>query len=666
MGRGVPESICEKYFRTCTPLPACARSAQADLPLKGGGVRSELRVLNLRHAAGAAPALERGPDRALEPEAVDRRRAFQRADAVEPDPGPLEAAFLQHPPRGRIGDAGTGLQRLELEIGEGVVDQGARRLGGEAAAPVRHAEPAAELRHQARSARPVAQLEPARADERALGERDHERRLAVRPVGRGQERFGIRERIGMRDARRVLGDAALVGEHRDVLGVLGTRRAQHQPLGLEDGNTRLPQALRGDRVQQRHGTGSFAPKKRRGEPASRLPSWNPIGSAGSMDAGGRTNFRRLVCRGLRHRDHGYVGAAFGLGLELDSPVGQREQRVILADAHVLAGVPFGAALARKDIAGEHRLAAEQFHAEATARRIPAVARGTACFLVSHEFAALLSSIFYADSVTESYHFFFPLPLSAAGFFAAGFFVGAAGFSALGLAASFFTGFATALGLAGFASAFAAGAGGLASAFSAGAFGFASACGAGGAAAGAAGVGAAGAGWGAGAGGSARAASTRGAASACGASSVLAVGFLPSVRISVMRTTENSWRWPRLRREFLRRRFLNAMTFSPRPCSTISPATVAPATIGLPITTLSPPTSSTSPNWTASPGWPEILSTVIRSCSATRYCFPPVLMIANMARSRVWPRRSDRRSDLSLLPGRPPPGRPACQIFRAKR
>src|SRR5439155_22703721 len=174
---------------------------------------------------------------------------------------------------------------------------------------------------------------------------------------------------------------------------------------------------------------------------------------------------------------------------------QCEQRVILADAHVLAGVPFGAALARKDIACEHRLAAEQFHAQATARRIPAVAGGTACFLVSHEFAALLSSIFYPDSVTESYHFFFhfffPLPLSAAGFFAAGFFVGAAGFSALGLAASFFAGFAAALGLAGFASAFAAGAGGLASAFSAGAFGVASACAAGGAAAGCAGVGAAG-------------------------------------------------------------------------------------------------------------------------------------------------------------------------------
>src|ERR1700688_3211847 len=121
----------------------------------------------------------------------------------------------------------------------------------------------------------------------------------------------------------------------------------------------------------------------------RLPSWNPIGSAGSMDAGGRTNFRRLVCRSLRHRDHGYVGAALGFGLELHFSVGQCEQCVILAYAHVLAGVPFGAALARKNIAGEHRLAAEQFHAEATARRIATVARGTACFLVSHGFAAFL-------------------------------------------------------------------------------------------------------------------------------------------------------------------------------------------------------------------------------------------------------------------------------------
>ena len=32
---------------------------------------------------------------------------------------------------------------------------------------------------------------------------------------------------------------------------------------------------------------------------------------------------------------------------------------------------------------------------------------------------------------------------------------------------------------------------------------------------------------------------------------------------VMRTLTRSWRWPRLRREFLRRRFLKVMTFGPR-------------------------------------------------------------------------------------------------------
>src|SRR5206468_3411945 len=45
-----------------------------------------------------------------------------------------------------------------------------------------------------------------------------------------------------------------------------------------------------------------------------------------------------------------------------------------------------------------------------------------------------------------------------------------------------------------------------------------------------------------------------------------LGFLPSVKISLMRTSVNSWRWPILRRDFLRRRFLKAIMFGPRPCS----------------------------------------------------------------------------------------------------
>src|SRR5262245_19898741 len=89
-----------------------------------------------RHLLHATPALERRPDAALEAEAVDRCGARQRADAIEPDAGPLEAALLQHPPRGRVGDAGTGLHFLVAKAREGVIDDGARRLGGVAVAPV--------------------------------------------------------------------------------------------------------------------------------------------------------------------------------------------------------------------------------------------------------------------------------------------------------------------------------------------------------------------------------------------------------------------------------------------------------------------------------------------------------------------------------------------------
>src|SRR5262245_63386871 len=72
-----------------------------------------------------------------------------------------------------------------------------------------------------------------------------------------------------------------------------------------------------------------------------------------------------------------------------------------------------------------------------------------------------------------------------------------------------------------------------------------------------------------------------------------------------------------------------MTLGPRPCSTTSAATEAPSTVGVPIVAGSPPTTSTSPNWTISPGSPLIFSTFRRSSAATRYCFPPVLMTANI-------------------------------------
>src|SRR5262249_43326859 len=77
------------------------------------------------------------------------------------------------------------------------------------------------------------------------------------------------------------------------------------------------------------------------------------------------------------------------------------------------------------------------------------------------------------------------------------------------------------------------------------------------------------------------------------------------------------------------RLLKAITGARGPCSTPWGATEAPATVGVPSVAESPPTPSTSPNWTISPGSPLIFSTFSRSSAATRYCFPPVLMTANI-------------------------------------
>src|SRR5438045_8021882 len=69
--------------------------------------------------------------------------------------------------------------------------------------------------------------------------------------------------------------------------------------------------------------------------------------------------------------------------ERDAAVGKREQGVILADADVVARVPFGAALAHDDVAGAHGLAAELLHTKALALTVAAVAGRAACFLMCH-------------------------------------------------------------------------------------------------------------------------------------------------------------------------------------------------------------------------------------------------------------------------------------------
>src|ERR1043166_7364755 len=117
-------------------------------------------------------------------------------------------------------------------------------------------------------------------------------------------------------------------------------------------------------------------KASRGSRLSRLPLKEPVRFRRfDWDAGGpRIGSAVLLGRRLRDRHYGHVGAAFCFGTKRDLSVYECEKRVILAHSHIMAGVPFGAALARENVAGEDRLPAEQLHAEAPTGRVAAVAR----------------------------------------------------------------------------------------------------------------------------------------------------------------------------------------------------------------------------------------------------------------------------------------------------
>src|SRR2546423_1259179 len=92
----------------------------------------------------------------------------------------------------------------------------------------------------------------------------------------------------MWNARRVLGDATVVGERRNGGRVFALWRAQPQPRGCQHGSRENRGAwqpfherhrglLSSDHVLWNWLPLGMRPEKRRGEPASRLPSWNPLG-----------------------------------------------------------------------------------------------------------------------------------------------------------------------------------------------------------------------------------------------------------------------------------------------------------------------------------------------------------------------------------------------------
>ena len=116
-------------------------------------------------------------------------------------------------------------------------------------------------------------------------------------------------------------------------------------------------------------------KSGEGEPVTRLPLSEPI-EPRRFDWNDRRTLEfvhRLLGRSLRHRKYRYDFAAFGFGVELNLSIDEREQSVIFAEADIIAGVPFGAALTCNDVAGENALAAKHLQTKAAARAVAAVA-----------------------------------------------------------------------------------------------------------------------------------------------------------------------------------------------------------------------------------------------------------------------------------------------------
>src|SRR5690606_32289334 len=70
--------------------------------------------------------------------------------------------------------------------------------------------------------------------------------------------------------------------------------------------------------------------------------------------------------------------------KVDGAIDQREERVVLPDAHVVARVEFSPSLPGDDLSCDGELSTEHFHAESFAFTIPSVVRATYTFFMCHE------------------------------------------------------------------------------------------------------------------------------------------------------------------------------------------------------------------------------------------------------------------------------------------
>src|SRR3954470_4836245 len=100
-----------------------------------------------------------------------------------------------------------------------------------------------------------------------------------------------------------------------------------------------------------------------------ISTWSAMRGAGCLLAGGED------------RDDASAPAV----LELHRARPRGEDRVVLADAHAVARLEAGPALAHDDLAAGHDLAGEHLHAEALGGAVAPVAAGAESLLVSHRF-----------------------------------------------------------------------------------------------------------------------------------------------------------------------------------------------------------------------------------------------------------------------------------------
>ena len=173
---------------------------------------------------------------------------------------------------------------------------------------------------------------------------------------------------------------------RNRLYVLVTRRAQHEPLSLEDGdgNTAFS-AVSAQRCFPPGSSHGLLQRNRKGEPASGLPLFEAhLGPPVRLDAGGPRMIHRITGPQPPSSEVPIrkCGPWFSAS-ELNATVDQREQGVVTADTDVTARMPLGAALARDNVPGNDFLTAENLDSQALTAGITAVTRGSACFLMSH-------------------------------------------------------------------------------------------------------------------------------------------------------------------------------------------------------------------------------------------------------------------------------------------